>query len=339
MQIYQDFPLQAYNTFGIAAQAKQFSTIHSVTDLLKVIEQNKEGLPLFLLGGGSNLLLRADLPYWVLKNEIKGIRHIEDYSDTAAVVAVGAGENWHQFVLWTIQNNLGGAENLSLIPGTVGAAPIQNIGAYGVELKDIFERLEAVRLSDGKLQVFNKDECQFAYRNSIFKQQHKGKYAIVRVFFRLQKKPSVNVSYGALQHVLKEKGILHPDIKAVSDAVIAIRQRKLPDPARIGNSGSFFKNPELPRSVFERIQVRFPGMVYYDLPDGRVKVPAGWLIEQCGWKGKRIGNTGAYQHQALVLVNYGNAKGAEVWSLAQQIMVSVQQKFGITIEPEVNVLP
>lgn len=338
MIIHQDYSLRDHNTFGIDVQAKQFSVLHSYVDLWDIIRHNQSALPLFLLGGGSNLLLRDNLPYWVLKNEIKGIEIIEE-DENSSIVAAGAGENWHEFVLWCIERGLGGVENLSLIPGTVGAAPIQNIGAYGVEVKDVFARLDAIRLEDSKLEIFTLEDCKFGYRDSIFKRELKGKYAIVRVFFRLQKKYQLNTSYGAIQKTLAEQNIKKPSIKDVSDAVVKIRSSKLPDPVKIGNSGSFFKNPEISRAAFEALQNRFSEIVFYDLPNGNVKIPAGWLIEQCGWKGKRIGNTGAYKNQALVLVNYGNATGAEVWQLAQDIAASVNAKFGIQITPEVNVLP
>lgn len=338
MTIHENYSLRACNTFGIDVRATRFCAVESVVDIWTAIKQNAGQLPLFMLGGGSNLLLRDDLPFFVLKNEIRGIEIVEE-DERTALVAAGGGENWHEFVLWCIAQGLGGVENLSLIPGTVGAAPIQNIGAYGVELKDVFERLEAVHLSTGGVGTFDAKTCRFGYRDSVFKRDLKGKYAITKVFFRLQKKPAINSSYGAIARTLAAKAIENPTIKDVSDAVIEIRSSKLPDPAEIGNSGSFFKNPEISRATFEAAQARFPDIVHYDLPDGRVKVPAGWLIEQCGWKGKRVGNTGAYKNQALVLVNYGNASGAEVWALAQEIAASVEEKFGIRIVPEVNVLP
>ncbi len=338
MTIHENYSLRACNTFGIDAKAARFCAVASVVDIWTAIKQNTDKLPVFILGGGSNLLLRHDLPYLVLKNEIKGIKIVEE-NDETALVAAGGGENWHDFVLWCIAHNLGGVENLSLIPGTVGAAPIQNIGAYGVELKDVFERLDATHLGTGGIGTFDAYICDFGYRDSIFKRGLKGKYAITRVYFRLQKTHKLNLSYGAIAQTLEAKGIKKPTIKDVSDAVIEIRSSKLPDPTEIGNSGSFFKNPELSKTDFEAVETNFPDIVHYNLPNGNVKVPAGWLIEQCGWKGKRVGNTGAYKNQALVLVNYGNASGAEVWSLAEEIAQSVADKFGIRIVPEVNVLP
>jgi UDP-N-acetylmuramate dehydrogenase len=337
MIIKENHSLKTYNTFGLEVKAHYFAIAKSVSDLQQLIRKHTLDRDILILGGGSNMLLTKDVDQLVILNRIEGVEVIEEDEETA-VVKVGGGENWHEFVLECVRRNLGGVENLSLIPGTVGAAPIQNIGAYGVELKDTFERLEAVHLKTGDLKVFEAEDCQFGYRDSIFKRELKGQYAIVTVYFRLQKKANVNVSYGAITNTLHELGVTQPNIQQVSDAVVAIRKSKLPDPKVLGNSGSFFKNPELPKAQFEELQVRFPKIVHYPLPNGKVKVPAGWLIEQCGWKGKRVGNTGAYEKQALVLVNYGDATGAEVWQLAQDIAASVKEKFGVEIVPEVNVL-
>jgi len=337
MQIQHDVSLQSFNTFGIAAQATAFAKASSVDELRAILRENNGQRPVFILGGGSNILLTQDVPFLVIKNDIKGIEIIGETA-TKAILAVGGGENWHEFVRWALRQNLGGIENLSLIPGTVGAAPIQNIGAYGVELQDVFVKLEAVELATGELHTFRKADCQFGYRNSIFKNEYKGKFCITRVVFELSKQHHINTSYGALRQTLADRNISEPTIQDVSDAVISIRQSKLPDPAELGNSGSFFKNPEIPRSQFEQLQQQFPKIVHYDLPNDMVKVPAGWLIEQCGWKGKRIGNTGAHKNQALVLVNYGGATGEEVWQLARRIMRSVEEKFGIRLTPEVNVI-
>lgn len=337
MQIEYNVSLKDYNTFGLEAKAAAFVEVHSVEELQEALRENQGKLPIFILGGGSNLLLTQDVPFLVIKNAIKGITIVEE-AETDLVLAVGGGENWHQLVMKTLDNGLSGLENLSLIPGTVGAAPIQNIGAYGVELKDVFEKLEAVELATGNLQTFDAAACKFGYRDSVFKQELKGKFCITTVFLRLSKKPLINTNYGAIREVLKERHIEQPTSRDVSDAVIFIRQSKLPDPAKLGNSGSFFKNPEIERSQFERLQQQFPNIIHYDLPDGRVKIPAGWLIEQCGWKGKRVGNTGSHKDQSLVLVNYGGATGAEVWQLAQDIIASVKEKFGIELTPEVNVL-
>lgn len=290
-----------------------------------------------ILGGGSNILMINDLSELVIKIAIPGIR-LERTFQHAVYISAGAGVNWHDLVLYAIQNNWGGLENLSLIPGTVGAAPIQNIGAYGVELKDIFHKLEAVEVETGTVRIFRKKDCRFGYRNSIFKNERKGQYVITRVWFKLSKPPHViHDSYGAIRTVLTERGIPQPTIKDISDAVIDIRRSKLPNPAEIGNAGSFFKNPVVDQTVFKAIQDHYPGLPHYPQSDGRVKLPAGWLIEQCGWKGKRVGDAGVHARQALVLVNHGNATGTEIFQLAQKIQASVRQKFKIILEMEVNV--
>ena len=335
MQIEKNKSLQAFNTFGIAAQAAHFVTVNSVAELQEVLSQKIK--PIFILGGGSNLLLTKDVKGLVIHNNILGKKVERDFKNSVYLSA-GAGEGWHDFVLYTIEQGLGGLENLSLIPGRVGASPIQNIGAYGVELKDVFHQLEAVELSTGKIRVFKKTECAFGYRESIFKKKLKGKYCITKVVFKLSKSPKVNVTYGAIQNVLAAQNIKKPTIKNVSDAVIEIRSSKLPDPAVLGNSGSFFKNPEISKTHFKKLQKEFPHIVFYNLENGKVKVPAGWLIEQCGWKGKKVGNTGSHAKQALVLVNYGNATGAEVQKLAEDIIQSVEDKFRIKLKAEVNVL-
>jgi UDP-N-acetylmuramate dehydrogenase len=327
--------LQAYNTFGVNAFAEALIEIDSEEKLQEMIH-SKPVQPFFILGGGSNVLFRQDLHATVLLNRIQGMVLVEE-DDETATIAVGGGENWHELVLWTLENNWGGLENLSLIPGTVGAAPIQNIGAYGVELKDSFMGLEAIELSTGEEQVFSAEDCQFGYRDSYFKRDGKGKYFITRVYLSLSKQTQVNTSYGAIQEVLQAAGIVQPSIQEVSKAVIQIRSSKLPDPAVIGNCGSFFKNPELELSDFERLQAEYPQMPHYPAID-KVKVPAGWLIEQCGWKGQKRGNVGCYEKQALVLVNLGGATGIEVWNLAQEIKTSVKEKFGVELEVEVNVI-
>ena len=335
MQIETDVSLQPYNTFGIASRAAHFGKAHTLDDIRQAAEA---GRPLFILGGGSNLLLRSDLPGLVVQNCLSGREVVEE--DAASVlIAAGAGEVWHELVQWTIDRGWAGLENLSLIPGSVGAAPIQNIGAYGVELADVFERLEAIDLATGRLETFSLSDCRFGYRDSAFKNAWKGKFCIARVFLRLQKAPELRLAYGAIRDTLAEMGVSAPGIRDVSEAVIRIRRSKLPDPAVIGNSGSFFKNPELPASRFQALQARFPDIVSYPLPDGRVKLPAGWLIERCGWKGKKVGKVGCYEKQALVLVNHGGATGEEVYDLAQQIMASVEEKFGVNLSPEVNVWP
>ncbi len=334
MTIKQNFSLKKHNTFGMNVKAKRFLPITSTSQLQEIIQTEKP--PFFILGGGSNMLLTKDINALVLKNEIKEKAIIRDF-ENSVYVAAGGGEDWHQFVLWCIKKRLGGIENLSLIPGTLGAAPIQNIGAYGVELKDVFHSLEAVNLKTGQLKTFKKMDCQFGYRDSIFKRKLKGKYFITRVILKLSKKPKVNISYGAIKNTLAEMKIRKPGVKDVSNAVISIRSTKLPDPAKIGNSGSFFKNPEINARQFSKLQKTYPQVPHYPLPAGRIKVPAGWLIEQCGWKGKRIGDAGCHAKQALVLVNHKNAKGKEILKLSEKIQASVKKKFGISLVREVNV--
>ncbi|MEM1122622.1 MAG: UDP-N-acetylmuramate dehydrogenase [Bacteroidota bacterium] len=336
MIILKNYSLQACNTFGLAVQAENLVKIRSVAALKQAIKLSYQ--PLFILGGGSNMLLTKNVEGLVLKNEIKE-KTVVEADDTKVIIRVGGGENWHELVLWAIQNNYGGLENLALIPGTVGAAPIQNIGAYGVELKDIFVRLEATNLTTGRKKTFTKKACQFGYRESIFKKALKGQYFITKIYLKLSKTAhQINTGYGAIQTSLANEGITSPTIKNISDAVIAIRSSKLPDPAKLGNAGSFFKNPTIPAAQFEELRKSFPNIVFYEMPDNKVKIPAGWLIEQAGWKGKKVGNTGAHAKQALVLVNYGNATGNEVRALAFQIIASVKEKFGIKLSPEVNII-
>lgn len=333
-KISHNVSLKTHNTFGINAKAQSFIEVFSVDELTAVLHENNE--PIFILGGGSNLLLRKDVEGLIIKNQIFGKRIIEE-TDNHVLVEIGGGENWHEFVLWTLKNGWSGVENLSLIPGTVGASPIQNIGAYGVELKDVFESLQALDLQILEAVIFSKEDCKFGYRDSIFKRDLKGKMFITKVNFQLSKKHKTNIAYGAIQEVLNQKNIQNPTPKDVSNAVIEIRQSKLPDPAKLGNSGSFFKNPEIEKEQFLEVQKRFPNIVSYPLENGQIKVPAGWLIEQAGWKGKRIGDCGSHAKQALVLVNYGAATGAEIWGLAMSIQASVFKKFGIKITPEVNI--
>ena len=336
MVIKKNLSLQSYNTFGLSVKATNLIRIHAEQQLKTVLKLPYQ--PIFILGGGSNMLLTKDIEGLVLKNEILGIKVLKKNKHTIDL-KVGGGENWHTFVLWCIQHGYGGIENLSLIPGTVGASPIQNIGAYGVELKDVFIKLDAIEIATGKKKVFTKADCQFGYRDSIFKKILKGQYFITAVYMRLTHQAhQLNMDYGAIKTILAKRKIDNPSIKAISDAIIHIRSTKLPDPAELGNSGSFFKNPKISRSQFEQLQKRFPNIVFYDLPNNQVKVPAGWLIEQCGWKGKRVGNTGAHAKQALVLVNYGGATGNEIKALAYDIVDSVQERFGIKLTPEVNII-
>ncbi|MBO3697634.1 UDP-N-acetylmuramate dehydrogenase [Roseivirga sp. E12] len=332
----ENVSLKPFNTFGIDARARKFQTFSSLGELQALLKSIGDS-PLLILGGGSNLLLTQDFEGYVLKNELRGISVIEENKDHI-FAEVQAGENWHEFVLHAIANNWAGVENLSLIPGTVGAAPMQNIGAYGVEIKQVFESLKAVEIETGIVHTFNKEECEFGYRESIFKKSHKGKYIITSVVFRLNKKPEFNISYGAIQDTLNELGISELSIKAVSDAVIKIRQSKLPDPKEIGNAGSFFKNPEVGKIDFEGLKAEFPNIPGYQLPNNVVKIPAAWLIEQAGWKGKTFGQIGVHKNQPLVLVNYGQGKGVDLKDLAFKIRTSVSEKFGIELTPEVNII-
>ncbi len=330
-----DFDLQPYNSFGIKVGARAYVQIHSTKQLQHLLSLYNG--PIFVLGGGSNLLFTNDVDALVVHNRIMGKERVRTFPKSVYVRA-GAGENWQQFVCWAIGKGWGGIENLSLIPGTVGAAPIQNIGAYGVELQSVFRQLKAVDLTTGKLHIFRSKDCRFGYRDSIFKRQLKDRFFICEVTVCLSRFPKINTSYGAIRQTLADMQVDRPGISDVSKAVIQIRSSKLPDPAKIGNAGSFFKNPEVDNNTFTKIQQRFPEMPFYPLPEGRTKIPAGWLIEQCGWKGKRIGDAGCHQNQALVLVNHGHATGAEIYHLAQKIKKSVQERFGVELMEEVRVV-
>lgn len=335
MQIHKNFNLKSYNTFGIEAHCAAFAEVTSVVEAQTVLSNN--ALPIQLLGGGSNVLFLEEFyNRFFIKNSIEGIK-IVDNTEGGILVEIGGGVNWHDFVLWAIDNDLAGVENLSLIPGTVGAAPIQNIGAYGVELKDVFVKLEALNIQSLDIQTFTKEDCRFGYRDSVFKNEFKDHYLITKVFLALQKKTTqLKTSYGDISKTLAEKRIEHPTIRDISNAVIAIRQSKLPDPSVIGNAGSFFKNPTIPKVQFDVLKTQFPNIVGYPNDTEGVKVAAGWLIEQCGWKGKRFGNVGVHERQALVLVNYGGGKGLEIKELAQKIQASVFEKFQIQLMAEVN---
>lgn len=329
--------LQPYNTFGIEANAKWFEEVYNLNELQLLLQAHPD-TPKFILGGGSNMLLTQDLESLVIKINLKGIEVVKE-NETQVWVECMAGENWHEFVQWTLEQNYGGLENLSLIPGSVGAAPIQNIGAYGVELKDVFEQCEVMYIENAERQVFDKKACQFGYRDSIFKNELKNKCVVTSIQVKLTKPPhKVNTTYGAISSELDRMDINTPTIQEVSQAVIAIRQSKLPDPKEIGNSGSFFKNPVVTKSLYESLLKHFPLMPHYPVNENQVKVPAGWLIEQSGFKGKRFGDAGIHEKQALVLVNYGNATGQELWELALTIQKTVQDNFGIFIETEVNIL-
>ncbi|SMG36579.1 UDP-N-acetylmuramate dehydrogenase [Arenibacter troitsensis] len=337
MDIQEDISLKEYNTFGIDAKAKFFCEINSIAELKQALEL--KGYPnLFILGGGSNMLITKNLENLVLHINLKGIEVVSENSEEA-IIKVSAGENWHNMVLWTLDRDYGGLENLSLIPGNTGTAPIQNIGAYGVELKDTFVCCEAMEIATRKLRTFTRDECQFGYRDSYFKNKGLGKYIITSVSFKLTKRNhQLHVDYGAIVSELQHNGITNPGIKDVSNAVIAIRKSKLPDPRELGNSGSFFKNPVVDRPQFDNFSRLNPTAPFYKVSENEFKIPAGWLIEQCGYKGKRFGDAGVHKNQALVLVNYGNASGADIIELAEKIIESVSQKFGITISPEVNII-
>lgn len=335
--IQENVSLLPYHTFGIEVSARYFATINTVDEMRELLQDPRfRPLPKLILGGGSNVLFTSDFPGLVIRNQLKGIGQVRE--DAAHVwVRAMSGEVWHELVLYCLDHDLAGIENLSLIPGTVGAAPMQNIGAYGVELREVFEELEAMNLETGEIEKFDHEQCQFGYRESIFKKEAKGRYFITAVTLRLNKVPEFNVSYGAIRNTLDEKGISDLSIRVISEAICEIRRSKLPDPAVLGNSGSFFKNPEIPQEQFKQLKAQFPEIVGYELPNGKVKVAAGWLIEQCGWKGKRVGETGSHARQALVLVNYGHAQGADVARLAADIQRSVKEKFGIELKPEVNI--
>ncbi|MFN8428730.1 MAG: UDP-N-acetylmuramate dehydrogenase [Spirosomataceae bacterium] len=334
--IKENISLKPYNTFGIDAKARFFISIDSVEKLKTVLslEQFKSAKKLFI-GGGSNLLLLNDFDGLVIKIEISGIDKVTE-TENGVILKAGAGVIWHDFVMYCVDNRFYGVENLSLIPGTVGAAPMQNIGAYGVEIKDVFESLEALNTSTLEVESFNLEKCRFGYRESIFKHEAKDKYVILNVSFNLQKNGNLNLEYGAIKDTLSQMQISNPTLKEVSEAVISIRKSKLPDPAEIGNSGSFFKNPEIPKTQFEKLKEKYPNAPSYPVNENLVKVPAGWLIEQAGWKGHREGNVGVHTKQALVLVNYGGGTGIEIKALAEKIQKSVFEKYGIEINPEVN---
>jgi len=333
MQIQNNVSLKKYNTFGIDVKAKRFVTINNTSELIKVLQQEKN---IFILSGGSNMLLTKDIDTLVVKLDLKGIKIIKE-DDNAVFVEVQAGENWHNFVLWSIENNFGGIENLSLIPGNVGASPIQNIGAYGVEVKDVIDSVKVLDKNTLEFKVLKNKFCNFDYRNSVFKQKLKDQVVITSVIFKLTKdKHIIKDSYGAIQNELKHKNVENPTIKDISDAIIKIRTEKLPNPAEIGNSGSFFKNPIVNKDVFNAILKQHPNMPFYTVGDA-YKIPAGWLIEQCGFKGKRIGDAGVHKNQALVLVNYGNATGEEILNLANTIRESVKKQFNINLATEVNI--
>ena len=338
MEIFKNYSLKDYNTFGIDSYAKNFAVFNSVNDLQNIIHKTDDykNETVLFLGGGSNILFTKNFDGLVLKNEINGIETIHE-EEKYVYVKAGAGVNWHQFVLHCIHRNFAGVENLSLIPGNVGASPMQNIGAYGVEIKDVFYSLEAYHYKENKIVNFTLSDCEFGYRESVFKKKYKNQFVILDVTFKLNKIPHFNISYGAIEEELKKMKVEHLSIKAISDAVINIRTSKLPDPKIIGNAGSFFKNPEINSNELNELKRIKADVPFYTITDDKFKIPAGWLIEQCGWKGYRKGDAGCYDKQALVLVNYGNAKGSEILELSESIKKSVKSKFGLTLETEVNI--
>lgn len=337
MEVREHAQLSDYNTMGVEAKARYFAEVHSIEDVLILLNDDRfEDLPKMVIGGGSNILFKNDYEGLLILNSIKG-REIIIQNNEHILLELGAGENWHEVVEFCVEQGWGGIENLSLIPGSVGAAPIQNIGAYGVELEEVFVSLDAIMLDSGEFRSFSKKECRFGYRDSIFKQELKGEVLITSVILKLQMEPRVNTSYRALEEKLKDAGIEHPSIRDIHEAVMEIRQSKLPNPAEIGNTGSFFKNPVIHKEQFEKLKFQYPDMPSYPAAEG-IKIPAAWLIDQCGWKGKRVGDAGVHKMQALVLVNYGNATGKEIWELARQIQASVEERFGVSLIPEVNLV-
>jgi len=338
IRILENISIKNFNTFGVEAKARYFVAVSCYDTLRSLIQERKPTeKKLLVIGSGSNLLFTGDFNGWILRNEIKGIEIVEE-TDKHVLVKVGGGESWSDFVDLTVDHSWGGLENLSLIPGTAGAAPVQNIGAYGVEQKDAFVSLEACNLMTGKIYTFSRPECNFGYRSSIFKAAEKGKWFVLNVTYRLQKKPELNLSYTPLRKVFEGKPAGQITVKEVCDAVKSIRRSKLPDPQTLGNAGSFFKNPVVRQEKFNLLQLQFPKIPFYRLENGKVKIPAGWLIEQCGWKGKRVGNAGVHHQQALVIVNFGRSTGQEIRQLANAIQRDVSRQFDIELEPEVLIL-
>lgn len=337
MKIENSASIKAYNTFGIDAQASKLAKAESKEDILELLEYTEVNkIPLFILGGGSNILFTKTINELVLLNRVRGIQVVDQNSDAVWVEAM-AGENWHEFVMHCIKNDWAGIENLSLIPGNVGASPMQNIGAYGVEIKDVFHSLKAINRKTGEVKTFNGQECEFGYRESIFKQREKSKWIIYSVTFKLSKKKhEYKTEYGAIINELDAMGITQPSIRSISNAVINIRQSKLPNPAELGNAGSFFKNPVVDNGLVEEIRKQYPNVVSYPAGDNNSKLAAGWLIENAGWKGFREGDAGVHAKQALVLVNYGKAKGNEIQNLADRIIADIKSKYGVHLEQEVN---
>ena len=337
MDIIKNKSLKSYNTFGIDCNSSFFTRINTLKDLEELYQQ-----PLFknqkklILGGGSNILFTSNFEGLVIKNEIKGIEIIKETKDVVEV-QIGAGVNWHEFVIYAVNNKWGGVENMSLIPGNCGTAPMQNIGAYGVEIKDTFISLNAYEIETGEIVSFDRKKCDFGYRESVFKNNLKDQYIILDITLRLQKKPILNTKYGDINNTLIKNNISKPTIKDVSNAVIEIRTSKLPNPKEIGNAGSFFKNPIIQQDQFKELKTKFPEIVSYPVNEKQVKLAAGWLIEKAGWKGKDFGDFGVHKKQSLVLVNYNNASGKEIFDLSQDILEDVYQKFQVKLEREVNI--
>lgn len=338
MNIIENYPLLKLNTFGIDVKAKYFTSINTINELIEVTKTNVfKDLELLILGGGSNILFTKDFDGLVILNNIKG-KEIIEQNQQSIFLKIGAGENWHELVMYCVDNGWGGIENLSLIPGNTGTAPMQNIGAYGVEIKETFIELEALEISSGKIVKFNNSDCEFGYRESVFKNKMKNQYIILNITLELKKNPVLNINYGDVKAILESQNIKNPDIKEVSNAIISIRQSKLPDPKKIGNSGSFFKNPIVSLNLLELIKKKYPNVVNYEINENEFKIAAGWLIERAGWKGKKFNNYGIHEKQALVLVNYGLANGMEIFELSEKIILDIKDKFGITLEREVNII-
>ena len=338
MNIIENYPLLKLNTFGIDIKAKYFTSINTINELIEVTKTNVfKDLELLILGGGSNILFTKDFDGLVILNNIKG-KEIIDQNQQSIFLKIGAGENWHELVMYCVDNGWGGIENLSLIPGNTGTAPMQNIGAYGVEIKETFIELEALEISSGKIVKFNNSDCEFGYRESVFKNKMKNQYIILNITLELKKNPVLNINYGDVKAILESQNIKNPGIKEVSNAIISIRQSKLPDPKKIGNSGSFFKNPIVSLNQLELIKKKYPNVVNYEINENEFKIAAGWLIERAGWKGKKFNNYGIHEKQALVLVNYGLANGMEIFELSEKIILDIKDKFGIKLEREVNII-
>lgn len=338
MNIIENYPLLKLNTFAVDVKAKYFISINTVNELIELTKTKVfKDLQLLILGGGSNILFTKDFDGLVILNNIKG-KEIIDQTQESIFLKIGAGENWHELVMYTVDNGWGGIENLSLIPGNTGTAPMQNIGAYGVEIKETFVELEALEISSGKIVKFNNSDCEFGYRESVFKNKMKNQYIILNITLELKKNPVLNINYGDVKAILESQNINNPSIKEVSNTIISIRQSKLPDPKIIGNSGSFFKNPIVSLNQLEFIKKKYPNVVNYEINENEFKIAAGWMIERAGWKGKKFNNYGVHEKQALVLVNYGLANGMEIFNLSEEIILDIKDKFGITLEREVNII-